>query len=434
MKVSEILYKSFLWRGVQFLLSFFINAFLAHYLGAAITGEFFSLIYIFASIAFILSIGLDVSFVYFVSRKLISFQKIVSILGLLVLTVIPLSWLILKIMSYSNNVEYFSSTEFIYYGLSFITGNILFTLVTAVLTGINKYHLSLIVLVAGAFLNVLVILLFVSFNFNWQYYFAFNFLLALIQAITIALILFRNKNHPFLKVLKDIPTKFLFKYALNKFTIAVLFLVSVRWSIYLLPFSSLDKMLNGNYVQMFKLNEYMATVASFIYLPLIAINASNKKSQNVSIVSFFIRAIHTILIIYALFILLTKHHFFTLLFGDTYSEMADLFFIMFPGLVAICASPFITGFFFSQKKFKYNFISATISFIISVGLYFPLLNLYGIKGVAIGWSIAMLASYSYDIYVMQKYYDLKMRKIIFVNSYDLDYFITNIKSFVNKKR
>ena len=436
MKVSEILYKSFLWRGVQFFLSFLINIILAQVLGAAITGEFFTLIYIYTTIAYMLGLGLDVAFVYFISKKLISYSKVFKIVVSLSVIAIVASFFILNILSHTYKFSFFSERQFIYYGLIFVVSNICFVLFTAILTALNKYHIALITLIIGTLINIVFILYFLFSNgkTDWHNYFLIYFLVTFLQSIFLYGYIFKIKNKAFPPISKNIKSVHLFKYALNKFLISVLFLLATRWAIYVFPYSFLQETVKGNYIQMFRMNEYMATITSFIYLPLIAISTNNKNKQNVAMVSFFIRIVHTALLVYAIFMLFVQDFFFTILFGTTYSSMNELFFIMFPGLLALCASPFITGFFFGQKKNKYNLISAVIAFLLAAVLYFPLIHLFEIRGVALSWSIAMFASYAYDIFILRKHYKVSFRELLFMKSKDFSFITTTVKSILYKKR
>ena len=436
MKVSEILYKSFLWRGVQFFLSFLINILLAHVLGADITGEFFTLIYIYTTIAYMLGFGLDLAFVYFISKNLINYNKVFKIIASISVITFAVSFITLNLLSHSYKFSFFSKEQFFYYGLIYVVSNVSFVLFTAVLIAINKYHIALITLVLGTLINIFLSLyfLFSKGETNWHNFFSIYFIIAFLQSIVLYGYILKIKNKAFPKISKSIKSVHIFKYALNKFFISILFLLATRWAIYGLSYSFVQQAVKGNYIQMFKMNEYMATITSFIYLPMIAISVNQQKNQSATMVSFFIRIVHTVLFIYSVFILIVQDFLFTTLFGATYGSMYELFYIMFPGLVALCASPFITGFFFGQKKMKYNLISAVIAVVLAVALYFPLLKLYGIKGVALSWSIALFGSYAYDIFILRKLYKVSSTELLLMKMTDFALISKTFKSILYKKR
>src|ERR1700753_1405603 len=69
MSVSSVLYKSFYWKLLHFLISLFTTIALAHILKPAGSAMFYSLLYFFSLIIAFFSFGLDISLNYFIARK-----------------------------------------------------------------------------------------------------------------------------------------------------------------------------------------------------------------------------------------------------------------------------------------------------------------------------------------------------------------------------
>src|SRR3569623_692028 len=78
MGIEKLFEQSIIWRGVYFITALVTNILLSRYLQAQLSGSVLYLASIFSFIALLLGLGLDSGLTYFASRKLISFNKLVT--------------------------------------------------------------------------------------------------------------------------------------------------------------------------------------------------------------------------------------------------------------------------------------------------------------------------------------------------------------------
>ncbi|MBO9683066.1 MAG: hypothetical protein J7502_10435 [Flavisolibacter sp.] len=423
---SKILIKAFLWKGLSFLVSIVITIVLAHVFKAGFSAEFQFLIYTCSLFASFFILGLDVSISHFLSRKQISIGWINSILiGIPLMSLFISLPAIYFIWKKGYGTEMPAREVFIFAGL-YIAGTILINLSSAILTAIQKNHF---VSKVSFFYNLILLMLILSVFFflpmsiRIQWICRLWFFFVFIQGCYLFVYSKKLSKGRFVKQNPtDVSLSKVIAFSFFVFFINYIFLIAGRIPIFFLHSHESSYVL-GNYIYTYKLLEYGATIAAFIYFPVISLAASESDKIE-KLILFLARLCNTAVLIIGIIVLLYGQYIFPILLGKSFDMVGEILIYLFPGLIAMCSSNFFTAYFYGKGLLKYNLISSCIMLFFILVLIVPFAKLWDVKGVSIAFSISNLMSFSYDLFIFRKFSKYSFMDVFILSKTDLNRFIS----------
>jgi len=171
----------------------------------------------------------------------------------------------------------------------------------------------------------------------------------------------------------------------------------------------------GNYIQAYKLVEYMGLLMSFLYYPVIVLVAGTDIKKMQQTILLLVRLSNTVILLFSIGVLAIGWWIFPLLFGPSFGNVYRIFTGFIPGLFAVCSSGFFTAWYFGSGHIKFNGVSAGIQLVAMLAGFFifpaPM-------GTALAFSLASLLSLGYDLWVFRKFYQWSLRDILFIRTSD----------------
>jgi O-antigen/teichoic acid export membrane protein len=189
------------------------------------------------------------------------------------------------------------------------------------------------------------------------------------------------------------------RYSFLAFVTNFIFFLGGRLNIYLLPLrvNAADQ---GNYIQAYKLVEYCVLIASFLYYPFIALVAGRyEDAMKQRLLLFLVRISNTAVLLFSIGMLVAGKALLPFIYGHSFDRMYGIFVLFIPGLFAVCPSTFLTAWFYGA-------------------LFFLLVGIWGVRGAAVAFSLASLASMGYDCFVFRKLTPYRLRDLLLVQGPD----------------
>jgi O-antigen/teichoic acid export membrane protein len=441
MAIGRMLFNSFYWKCLQFLSSFLLNILLARTMRSAVAGEFYSLIYWFALCVSFFTLGLDIALNVFISRKQLSPRFACRIIGVVVLLAllvcVPLVWLYAGPSRYPD----LYGTELPLYAACQIAGSLLTVLSSTLFTARGRNDIPSRV---GFFFNLVLaivigaVLLSGRGEWNMRLLFLLYFSFSLLQGLGLFLLAMRNYGRENTGITGHARLSEMLSFSFKAFVTNFVFFLGARVCLYLLPyrFAPGDK---GNFIQAYKLVEYLGMAAAFFYYPFVALAAGENRRLSGALAAGEIRAqrsdgenadgmrrnvlamvrlSNSIVLIFSIAIAACGWWLFPFVFGSSFDRMYPVFLCFIPGLLATCSSSFLTAYFFGVGSIRYNFISSCIQLIAAVILFLLLTRLYGLQGGALAYSAAALLSMGYDTVKFSRHTRLRARDFLLAGKKD----------------
>jgi O-antigen/teichoic acid export membrane protein len=420
MAIGKILYKSLYWRTLQWSSSFLVNILLARVLRSSLSAEFYSLIYFLSIFSGFFTLGLDIGLNYFISRGELSLTLARRIIGTVTAFAVTTSIFLLFICHGLIRYPDLSLERIFLLSACQIAGTLLVTLSGTIFTAHAQNYFPAKI---AAFVNAITIILTLV---NFQVFsgrqavdnlFLFYFLLSFGQGAFLFLLTGRFRDKSRSETEKNVSPAFLLRYCFISFITNFTFFVGGRVALYLLPYYVPAADL-GNYIQVYKIVEYMTLVTSFLYYPFITLVATRDNDKMNEKALLLVRLSNTVVLVVSLFTLALGSLFFPLVFGPSFGQMYGIFLWFIPGLFAACSSTFFTAWYFGAGHVRYNLASACLQLLAGILLYFLLTPFYGVRGAALGYSGAALLSMAYDCVLFRKFYDYKPADLLLIRRGD----------------
>jgi O-antigen/teichoic acid export membrane protein len=419
MPVGKILYQSLQWKSLQFLTSFLVNIIFARALHAAVAAEFYSLVYFLSLIISCCTLGLDISLNYYLSRKEMegatARRIMLAVTGMALL--ISLSLLAVS----SSRYTYLDLSQLLLLSGLHITGGLLTVLAGAVFTAAGKNHVpARIAFVANVLLAGLS--LYCSSRYTGQSLIFLLFCLYFIGSFGQGILLFLLSFHLAFTATgnKQIPLKKILRFSFLAFVTNLLFFIAARLYIYILPYF-FSPYRQGNYIQAYKIVEYLGLAMSFTYYPFIALvaGAGGGREKMKDRLLLLVRLSNTVVLVFCIVAMAAGPWLFPFLFGPSFDRMSGIFNGFIPGLFAVCSSGFFTAWFFGSGHIRYNLVSACIQ-LLSMPLFFFLLNgPAGPERAALAFSLSSLLSLAYDLWIFSKSFPFHAKEILLIRKADV---------------
>jgi O-antigen/teichoic acid export membrane protein len=424
MAVGKVLYKGLYWKILQFLTSFIINIILTRSFQSIISAEFYAMVYILSLGISFFTLGLDISLNYYLSRKEISpamaGRIIVFIVVLALLVCLPLLYLFYQPSRYPD----LRLSQLLLFSAFNITGGLLTTLSGTLFTAYGRNYLPAMI---SFIANLIVIVLSLGINSMssgsavvgslFQVYFLFSFLQGGFLFL-LSMRLYAGRGQSGDGDNGRVGAMELLRYSFSAFVINFIFFAGARLGVYLLPYrvSPADQ---GNYIQAYKIVEYMGVLISVIYYPFIALVAGEDREKMKERVLFLVRLSNTLVLLAGVFILACGWWLFPLVFGRSFDRMYEIFIGFLPGLFAVCSSTFFTAYYFGSGRLKYNLISACIQFAGLPAFFFLFVHNGNVMGAAFAFSLSVLGSLGYDMLVFRRSFPYSLRDILLIRAADV---------------
>lgn len=420
MSVSNILYRSFYWKTLQYLLSFTLNILLVRNFQAVIAGQFYALIYFYSFIVSFSMLGLDIGLTYFIARRELSADN--AGLLIFIITIIALLFSIPAIYFFCNFpvdslITRASITVFAFF---YISGNLLLNLSSAVYTAFSQNYYPVRISCFSALIMLLFSgALFFSSERRFVLLFDLYFLLLFLSGVTSYFFMFiLYRKYSFEQSLNISLLKKIFSFSFNSYIISFLFFLASKVILLLLSYYTQPASL-GNYTQAYKIVEYLSAFIGFVAYPLIALLSQQEKGGREYIILFLARVANTFSLIVLLIVLATGYWLLPFVFGPSFNNVYTILLFLLPGIITGCTSVFFTSYYYGSGLLRYNLISAIVQLIISLALFYLLFSRYDIYGAAAAYSVASVAAFVFDILVFRRLYKYRLRDILFLNKDDV---------------
>jgi len=419
MPVGKILYQSLQWKSLQFLTSFIVNIIFARALHAAVAAEFYSLVYFLSLIISCCTLGLDISLNYYLSRKEMNgatarrIMLAVTGMGLL----ISLSLLAVS----SSRYPHLDLQQALLLSGLHITGGLLTVLAGAVFTAAGKNHVTArIAFVANVLLAGISI--YCSSRYSGQSLIFLLFCLYFICSFGQGILLFLLSFHLPFRVPgdKQITLKALLRFSFLAFVTNLLFFVAARFYIYMLPYF-LSPHGQGNYIQAYKIVEYLGLAMSFTYYPFIALVAGvgEGREKMKDYLLLLVRLSNTVVLAGCIIAMAAGPWLFPFLFGPSFDRMSGIFNGFIPGVFAVCSSGFFTAWFFGSGHIRYNLTSACIQLLTMPLFFFLLDGSASPERTAMAFSMSSILSLAYDLWIFRKSFPFQAMEILLIRKADV---------------
>jgi O-antigen/teichoic acid export membrane protein len=410
------------WKILQLVLSFFINLFLTRHFQSSISAEFYSFIYLLSLFASFFTLGLDIGLNYYLSRRQISARAACKIIAGVTVLALAISLPVLTLLFRPARYPDLSPGKWIFFGGCHIAGVLLTSLSGTLFTAYGRNYLS--ARYSFGINGVLAVLVFSVPFFShgspvveklFFLYFSFSLLQGLILYMMAAIrYAVKGSNTPGQTVgIRDI-----LRYSFMAFITNFIFFVGGRLCIYLLPYR-VDAADQGNFIQAYKLVEYMGLLASFLYYPFIALVAGQAEGRTKDrLLLFLVRLSHTAVLVFSLFMLVAGKTLLPFIYGHSFDRMYGIFVCFIPGLFPVCSSTFFTAWYYGAGQLKYNFISGCIQLTTIFVLFFVCTSIGGVRGAAVAFSLGSIVSMAYDCMMFRKVAPYRVQDLLLANGAD----------------
>jgi O-antigen/teichoic acid export membrane protein len=422
MAMMRILYKSFYWKILQFVTSFIVNIIFVRIFRSSISAEFYSLVYTFSLAIAFFSFGMDIGLNFYLSKRQISLVTANRIIILALILALSVSLPLIRLFIRPSGYPSLTMGYLMLFAGLYIAGGLLTALSGAIFTAHNQNHIPS---QTGFVFNALMIVLALATNSLFARHsvipilFIIYFIASFAQGFFLFLYSWWIYTRVYIKPLQvAIPFQQILKFSFSAFVINFIFYAGSRLSLYLIPYEMLPAD-RGNYIQAYKLVEYVGLSAAFVYYPFMNLAAGEDKKKIDAIVQFLVRLSNSLVLAFGIFAAACGWWLFPFIFGRSFDRVYPIFLWFLPGLFAVCSSTFFTAYFFGRGRLTYNFVSACILMGAMAAFYFPLMKRWGGSGAALAFSLATLLSLWYDIGRFGKLVNYRVSDILFVGKTDL---------------
>jgi O-antigen/teichoic acid export membrane protein len=411
------------WKALLAALSFFTNLFLVRLFGASVSAEYYSFVYLLSLLATLFSFGLDISLNYFLSRREIPAATAWRIIAGAVIFSLACSLPLLALTFHLFAHPHISLGNWLLFSALHISGTLLTNLSATIFTAYGRSWRATGYTFA---VNVLLIIFLFIISFFFQgtarlvehlflLLFSFSFLQGCLLFV-MAVITYGDRRED--TAGQHARIYFILRYSIRAFIINFIFFLGARLSIYLLPYFA-DANNLGNYIQAYKLVEYIGLAASFLYYPFMAwVAGAGEEKNKARALLLLIRIAHTGMLFFCIGVLLFGKMVFPWMYGHSFERMYGITLFFMPGLFPVFSSTFFTAYFYGVHRLKNNFISGGIQLVLSVILFFPLKASLGVWGAALSFSIASLGSMAYDCIIFRKITAYRPADVLFMRTGD----------------
>jgi O-antigen/teichoic acid export membrane protein len=395
MAVSRLFYQSILWRGVVFLSSFVLNVLIARHFQAAVSGQIFYIINLYAFIILIASLSLESAMGYYVSRNEIAIAKLINFtfVWTLLIAVGIFIYMLLRQSAVPGGII----------AITFICGNLLsnycagicyakknFFLPNAINIAINLSLVILLLLMEVIQTKIISDRVFLVILFS-------SFLLqgiASLFAVALTYVSGWRLSFPIANEFKK-----LFRFAILAFAANLITFLLYRIDYWFVKeYCSSEDL--GNYIQVSKLVQLFFILPGMLAGAVFPLTAGGQQNYINSILATISRIICVFYFCCCLFLIMTGYWLFPFLFGHSFNNMYTPFLLYIPGILALSTLYTLTAYYAGKNKISVNITGALIALIFMVAGDLFFIPKYGINAAA---AVSSGGYIIYHIYVLNTF-------------------------------
>ncbi len=397
--------QSLIWRGLYFFTILVMQIFLSRYLEAGNSGWVFYLTNNFSFLLILVGLTMENGVNYYSSSQSINHNKLAwfAIVWTVMISVVVFVGLWFYFGRYKDSTA-FTRNEYLFYGLTYITGIQLTNFFTILFYANKNFFLPNLLMVI---LNVILILIIpkqigiesTDSSLVVKLYFGYILLNGVVLAV--AFICYK-KCWQVMSLPKWSEGKLLLRYALIALAANIIFFLVYRVDYWFVKmYCSLSDL--GNYIQVSKLGQMLLiipTIISSVVFPNIAGGMHRQQmKENILRIGRLIS-----LLFVGLFILatLSGEWVFPQVFGYTFQKMYWPFLLLIPGIWALSNLFILSAYFGGINKVKVNVQGASVAlFFILLGdwLFIPR---FGMEAAALVSSVGYIVNFLYSFYFLKQ--------------------------------
>lgn len=394
MNITKQLMQQIIARTFLVISSLSVNICLARFTNAAEIGI---LLYITAIGAFIVLLGgmsLESAFTYFSVKKVISKKQIIT-LSFWQLTGVIFLLILMQIFfpQYFENVSHNYRVSF----YVFIAGTLMTNYFTAALFALQRFILPNLLQTFGNIACIIFISILYSYSYHAQALFKTYFYFAGINGLLlfIALVFIKSEQTFNNQQLKN--KQLIYRYALQALGANLLFFLVYRLDYWFVQkyTSAADA---GNYMQASKLAQIFILIPQFM-APVIFNAAAIKQDYKLPT---FITTIIQLFLLFFIFVSLILAMFgktiIPLVFGNSFSDVANVMLILMPGLFFLACSNLLSAYFGGLNKISVNIKGAAMAAVITLVGNILIIPYYHIYWAAAITSFAYITAGVWSLY------------------------------------
>jgi O-antigen/teichoic acid export membrane protein len=395
--MKKALLDSFIWRGIYFITTLFLNVCIARIYEAPQSGWIYFISNNFYLVVLIGGLSLDSSMTYFSASNQIAQNKLalVSIIWPFIVALFSVGCTMFLIS------QHFITSDYLFLlvaGVAYTFGISLNNFFTSLFYAKQNYAVPNILMSAT---NTFVIILIPFFakgfmGLNREQFLYIYFLQFILQGIGLAalyIIWYSPVRKLQLPTLKEY--KLLFRFAIIAlFANIAYYLINRVDYLFVEAWCSAKSL--GNYVQVSKMGQLFLIIPSIIAS---AVYPQVAKGENANTARYIVRMITLFVPLYV-FVIIGAYLFsspvFIWLFGKTFDEMYVPFLLLLPGILCLSMHVIISAFFGAKNKPSYNVISTSAGLVVVLIGDTVLIKRMGITGAALvsslGYTTAFIVS------------------------------------------
>jgi len=425
---KKFFFTGILWKFLLYVSAFFLNAFIAHRLGATDSGRFYYLLNNLSFVILVLSLGFDAAVNYYNGAREISRNQLFTLSAIFCVAISIVFIIIYFFIVYFSIIP---SNTFNSYIIWYVVGSLTFNVFTAFYYSEHKHIVPNLVM---AVCNTLLIFLLPGVLYNnaisttgfFHIYLSMNLIAAL---LTVAFLYIRGARYTILN-LKNILSAGIIKFSLQSFVSALLFTLLLRCDYWLVNYYCSNAEM-GNYLQTSKFVQLvmlLPSLASFSLFPLIVQSIISEIGIEFKLIRLMNGYIYISLFI-CITLVITGRLLFPFIYGNTYDKMYKIFLLLIPGIISMAATYPLNSYFAAKKIIATNLLGIAISIIILVFADILLIPRYAVYGAAIGCSLGYCSYFFILLYHFKKQADFRLTELI-----QFKLFFSEMKFVLNKWR
>lgn len=425
-------YQATVWKLLVQLSGFLLNLLIARYFGAAQSGNLFYLLSIYSLIILFLSFSLESGIIYFGTKQIISFNRLISFSLIISFGSIGLVYLYFLFVPHDNNL--IQNNQLLFWSaVSFIAGNLLQSFGGSLFYAKNNFTFPY--KIAFVFQTILLIILI----FKWALllplvsdatYFSFYFISYLVMGIScFGFFIFQQKEKFRFTLPSARQLRLFINYCALSWVDNLIFFLLYRLDyVFVERLCSVKEL--GNYIQVSKIAQLFfilpAVLASIIF-PLSVLKPSGEILKWITSISRFIFLIYSVICLIAI---LTGKWLFPFVFGPSFNDMYLPFVLLVPGILSLSVSFTLSAYFSGIKKLGVNIKAALLALGVVLTGNFIGVSFYSIQVAAVVSSISYIVLMIYLINVMKKQHQLSTSDFFLFRPKDL----RNLKTIISNYR
>lgn len=395
MELRKHIVRNFIARVCFLGSTFLLNIFFSRLLGASGSGAFYYAINNFSIITLVASGTLESGMTYFLAKKEIRENELITISLIWSLVAGALS----AILIFFFYERFFPASHYISisYAFLFITGNLLTTYFSGLFFAKKEFLLPQLI---PAIVNIVILIFFGVLSIqkdqnNTNFIIGIYFAGFIVSGILLGI--FFHRKYSLLFLLQKIPFHSFNKllryssFALITNIVAFLAYRIDYWILKSFPSTVVTDAAIGNYIQVSKLVQlflFAPTVIATIVFPATATGEDPGFNKS------FKKMVWQVLLLNVLacaIILIVGSWLFIFIYGKSFSMMYKCFVFSVPEILSITIIRILASYFAGTNRVRFNFIGSLIALIVVTVLNFWLVPLMGINGSALADSAGYFA-------------------------------------------